>query len=257
MRTPPAGAIDPLFALVRAPGEAASAALAAAVAELDRFGVERAGIDVDDDPELAQAALERHPARFFARTEVDPHRGMDELRRLSRLAREWPLRLVTASPARLFLPIDDKRFYPLFAKCVELGVALSPSLGVPEQRVPFSPQKVERIDAVACSFPELRIVMRGGCEPWQALAVLLMRRHPNLSYATSPLPPSEVPRTAPLRCCSRPARRPTRANVSTRSYPRSASRRTPGGVSRATMRPASCSSAEPAVTGRCVCASEW
>jgi predicted TIM-barrel fold metal-dependent hydrolase len=193
MRTPPAGAIDPLFALVRAPGEAASAALAAAVAELDRFGVERAGIDVDDDPELAQAALERHPARFFARTEVDPHRGMDELRRLSRLAREWPLRLVTASPARLFLPIDDKRFYPLFAKCVELGVALSPSLGVPEQRVPFSPQKVERIDAVACSFPELRIVMRGGCEPWQALAVLLMRRHPNLTYATSPLPPSEVP----------------------------------------------------------------
>jgi uncharacterized protein len=194
MQSPPAGGvIDPLFLLARAPGEDAGAAVAAAVAELDRFGVERAGIAVDEDAELARAALARHPARFFARAEVDPRGGMDELRRLERLAREWPLRLVTASPARLFVPIDDERFWPVFAKCVELGVALAPSLGIPEEAVPFAPQKVERIDAVACAFPELRIVMRGGGEPWQALAVLLMRRHPNLSYVTAPLPPSEVP----------------------------------------------------------------
>jgi hypothetical protein len=118
---------------------------------------------------------------------------MAELRRLERLARELPLRAVTASPSRLFVPIDDRLFYPLFAKCIELDLALCPSLGVPAERVPFSPQKVERIDAVACFFPELRIVMRGGCEPWQALAVLLMRRHPNLSCATGPLSPGEIP----------------------------------------------------------------
>jgi hypothetical protein len=97
------------------------------------------------------------------------------------------------SPARLFLPIDDKLFYPLFAKCVELDVTLCPSLGVPEQRLPFSPQKPERIDAVACFFPELRIAMRDGALPWQALAVLLMRKHPNLSYLTGALLPAEVP----------------------------------------------------------------
>ena len=57
----------------------------------------------------------------------------------------------------------------------------------------FAPQKVERIDEVACFFPELRIVMRDGCEPWQALAVLLMRRHPNLSFATGGRLPSEIP----------------------------------------------------------------
>jgi predicted TIM-barrel fold metal-dependent hydrolase len=192
-RPPFAGAIDPLHALARAPGEDVGAAVAAAVAELDRFGVERAGVEVGDDPVLARAALERHPERFFARAELDPRGGMDELRRLERLAREWPLRLVTVSPARRFVPIDDKRFWPVFAKCIELDLALSPSLGVPAEPVPFAPQKVERIDAVACAFPELRIVMRGGCEPWQALAVLLMRRHPNLSFASAPLPPSEIP----------------------------------------------------------------
>ena len=190
MQAAPLTAIDPLHALARAPGAPIEVALAATLAELDRFGVERAGICLDVDPELARAALASHPERFFARCEVDPRGGMAELRRLERLARDHGLRAVTASPARLRLPIDDKLFYPVFAKCVELDVVLCPSLGVPEERVPFTPQKVELIDEVACFFPELRIVMRGGCEPWQALAVLLMRRHPNLSYATGL--PSEV-----------------------------------------------------------------
>ena len=83
---PPSPLIDPLHALARAPGTPIEAAIAAALAELDRFGVERAGISLDDDPELARAALASHPARFFARSEVDPRGGMAELRRLERLA---------------------------------------------------------------------------------------------------------------------------------------------------------------------------
>jgi predicted TIM-barrel fold metal-dependent hydrolase len=66
-------------------------------------------------------------------------------------------------------------------------------VGVPREHVPFSPQKLERIDPVACFFPELRILMRGGLAPWQSLAVLLMRRHPNLSYLTGGVLPSELP----------------------------------------------------------------
>ena len=193
MSAAPLSLVDPLYALERTPGAAIEAGVAAALAELDRFGVERAGISLDDDPELARAALAAFPARFFARTEVDPRRGLAELRRLEALAREHGLRAVTASPARLFLPIDDKRFYPVFAKCVELDVAICPSLGVPEERVPFSPQKLERIDAVAWFFPELRIAMRDGALPWQALAVLLMRKYPNLSYLTGALLPAMVP----------------------------------------------------------------
>ncbi len=193
MHPAPLAVIDPLYTLVRAPGAPIEAAITAALAELDRFGIERAGISLEDDPELARAALASHPARFFARSEVDPRGGMGELRRLERLARDHGLRAVTASPARLFLPIDDKLFYPVFAKCVELDVAFCPSLGVPAERVPFGPQKVERIDEVAWFFPELRIAMRDGCEPWQALAVLLLRKYPNLSYLTSRLLPSEIP----------------------------------------------------------------
>lgn len=150
--------------------------------------MERAGLSLDDDPALARAAFAQTPERFFARTEIDPRRGMDELRRVERLAREAPLRAVTLSPARLFLPVDHAHCMPLFVKCIELDLVICPSLGVPVERVPFGPQKVERIDPVACFLPELRIVMRGGCEPWQALAALLMQRHPNLFFAGCRLP---------------------------------------------------------------------
>ena len=188
MNLPPArGAIDPLFVL------AAGATPESALAALDRFGIARAGVSVDESPALARRLLAAHPERFFARSEVDPRGGMDELRRLARLAGEVELRLVTASPARVFVPIDDKLFYPFFAWCCERGVAFCTSLGVPAERVPFAPQKVERIDEVAWFFPELRLVMRDGGEPWQALAVVLMRKYPNLSFSSGGVPPSELP----------------------------------------------------------------
>ena len=190
------GVIDGQFALGEGHGaRTVDAVIAGAVADLDRFGVARAGIPVREGDVLAHAALTSHPDRFFATAEVDPGRGMAELRRLERLARAYALRAVTTSPALLRPPlaIDDARFYPLLTKCVELDVAFCPSLGVPEALVPFWPQKVERIDAVACFFPELRIVMRSGCEPWQALAVLLMRTNPNLFYLTSALLPGRIP----------------------------------------------------------------
>jgi hypothetical protein len=191
LATPPGlAAIEPLYALPRAEG---TRALDSALAELDRFGVARAGVAVTEGDALAEAALARHPERFFATLECDPRAGMAELRRIERLARRWGAKAVGASPALLGVPVDDRRFYPLFAKCVELGLAFCPSLGVPEERVPFAPQKLERIDAVACAFPELRIVMRHGCEPWPALAVLLMRRHPKLFYLTSALLPRDYP----------------------------------------------------------------
>jgi hypothetical protein len=59
-----------------------------------------------------------------------------------------------------------------------------PELGVPAERVPLAPQRLERIDTVAAHFPELTIVMRGGCEPWIRLALLLMRKWPTLHFMT-------------------------------------------------------------------------
>jgi len=50
------------------------------------------------------------------------------------------------------------------------------------------------IDEVCWHFPELKFVMRHGAEPWEALAVKLMLKYPNLYYSTSAFAPKHYPK---------------------------------------------------------------
>ena len=50
-------------------------------------------------------------------------------------------------------------------------------------------------DQVCYDFPELRIVMRHGAEPWEDLAVKLMLKWPGLYYMTSAFAPKYYPQT--------------------------------------------------------------
>jgi predicted TIM-barrel fold metal-dependent hydrolase len=56
-------------------------------------------------------------------------------------------------------------------------------------------QKTELLDEVCWFFPELKIVMRHGAEPWDDLAVKLMLKWPNLYYSTSAFAPRYYPRS--------------------------------------------------------------
>jgi predicted TIM-barrel fold metal-dependent hydrolase len=164
--------------------------------QMDAVGIERAMIGVTEDGGIARLALDRHPDRFFASYEVDPNKGMDEVRRLERLHRDLSLKAATAFPAGCFpqVPINDKAFYPIYAKCVELDIPICVCAGVPGPRTGLACQKVELIDEVCWFFPELRFVMRHGAEPWTELAVKLMLKWPNLYYMTSAFAPKYYPK---------------------------------------------------------------
>jgi predicted TIM-barrel fold metal-dependent hydrolase len=166
------------------------------VAEMDRHGIERAMIGVDFEREASIRALKEYPERFFASYEVNPNEGMDEVRKIVALHERFGIKALTAFPSGLCpqVPIDDKRFYPIYAKAVELDIPVCVCSGVPGPRLPMAPQHVERIDEVCWFFPELRFVMRHGAEPWTALAVKLMLKWPNLFYMTSAFAPKHYPK---------------------------------------------------------------
>jgi predicted TIM-barrel fold metal-dependent hydrolase len=170
--------------------------VAATLGEMDRHGIARAMISVTDGNPLAQRALREHPERFFASYECNPNRGMEEVRTIERMKKEWDIKAVTCFPSGLCpqVPFGDKKFYPIFAKCVEIDVPICPCMGVPGPRLPMAPQKVELLDEVCWFFPELRIVTRHGCEPWTELAVKLMLKYPNLHYMTSAFAPRHYPK---------------------------------------------------------------
>ena len=169
--------------------------------EMDHFNIEKAMLGIggraDVDRSNTQLALEQHPDRFFASYEVDPNRGMEGVRDLVRAYETFGIKAATAFPAGMLpqVPINDKKFYPIYAKCIELDIPICITTGVPGPRVPMLCQKTELLDEVCWFFPELRIEMRHGAEPWDALAVKLMLKWPNLYYSTSAFSPKYYPKT--------------------------------------------------------------
>ena len=92
-------------------------------------------------------------------------------------------------------PINDKKFYPLYAKCVELDIPIFVCVGVPgPAHARWSRRRSSYIDEVCWFFPELKFVMRHGAEPWTDLAVKLMLKWPNLYYSTSAFAPKHYPK---------------------------------------------------------------
>ena len=164
--------------------------------EMDRFGIERGLVGLDGPEGVATKALARHPDRFVASSQADPNEGMKGVARLVAEYETYGVRAVTVFPAGTFpqVPINDKKMYPVYAKCVELGVPVFCCAGIPGPRLKAACQHVELIDEVMFDFPELVFVTRHGCEPWTALAVKLMLKWPGLHYSTSAFAPKYYPK---------------------------------------------------------------
>jgi uncharacterized protein len=168
--------------------------LTVTLAEMDRFGIERAIVIIDDEKtELAHRALREHPDRFCGEYLADPRKGMDEVRKVARMKEEFDIKAVVGFPCGTQVPVADRRWFPIYTKCIELDLPFSPLMGVPGPRVPFGPQDVALLDELCYLLPELTIVTRHGCEPWVDLMVKLMLKWPNLYYSTTGFAPKYYP----------------------------------------------------------------
>ncbi len=148
------------------------------------------------DHPAAAGAARRHPDRFVLSTHVDPTDVMGSVRRIKADHAEHGIRAVTMFPVGSVpsAPVDGPHAYAVYAACVELGLPVFVTAGVPGPRVPMDAQIVDRFDRVCYDFPELTIVMRHGAEPWADLAVKLMLKWPNLHYSTSAFAPRYYPK---------------------------------------------------------------
>ncbi len=169
--------------------------VAATVELMDQHGIERAMVGVSFGRTDDVKALERHPDRFIGAYQIDPNRGMEEVRNLVKAYETFGVKAATAFPAGCLpqVPINDKRFYPFYAKCIELDIPICVCTGVCGPRVPSACQETMLIDEVCWYFPELKFVMRHGAEPWADVAAKLMLKWPNLYYSTSAFAPRYYP----------------------------------------------------------------
>jgi predicted TIM-barrel fold metal-dependent hydrolase len=122
---------------------------------------------------------------------------MAAIRRLSSLAERYPIvRSVSLTPHTIypFIAPNSREYYPVYAKCVELDLAAFVNVGFPGPRVPAWIQDPIHLDDVCWFFPDLRVVMRHGGEPWVDTCIKMLLRWPNLYYATTAFAPRYYPR---------------------------------------------------------------
>ena len=110
------------------------------------------------------------------------------------LAHDPTLVGVHITPSPWGLPPNDRWYYPLYAKCTELKLALFTYVGMPGPLWPMEPNNPAYLDDLALAFPDLVIVAHHIGDPWTDMAVRLAARHPNVYICTSAWSPKTYPR---------------------------------------------------------------
>jgi uncharacterized protein len=160
---------------------------------MDAAGVDKAILSAWHGPQGAlisndevAAHVEAHPDRFAGLASVDIAKPMAAVRELRHRVTEQGFKGLRVLPWLWETPPTDRRLYPLYAACVELGVPFCTQVG---HTGPLRPSEVGRpipyIDQVAIDFPELVIVGGHIGYPWTEEMVAVARKHANVYIDTS------------------------------------------------------------------------
>ena len=132
--------------------------------------------------ELVAGLAERHPDRFIPFAGADVLTGMEAVRDFEHLVRDRGFRGLSLRPFMIGLPADDRRYYPLYAKCVELGrAAQHPHVGELDHGG-ASATSATRATSTSSppTSPSSKIMMSHAGYPWVLEAVLLAWKYPNV-----------------------------------------------------------------------------
>ena len=164
------------------------------VEEMEAAGIDMTILLTDEaEPKWVLKAMEDYPDRFIGAISINPLDGMEAVRKLERAVKEFGFKAVNMAGFRVQKPYNDKVYYPIYAKCIELDVPVRMTVGIPGPRVPGEIQNPIYLDEVCWFFPELKIAMSHGGEPWVYTCVKLMLKWPNLYYMTSAFAPKHYP----------------------------------------------------------------
>jgi predicted TIM-barrel fold metal-dependent hydrolase len=193
--------IKRLFEQSGASKRAAGMSPADTVAAMDAAGIEKLLLTSWTAPGRQVASNERiaefirdYPTRFVGVAGVDLHRPVEAVRQLDRAVREFGFKALRVIPWLWKLPPNDRLYYPLYVKCIELDIPFCTQVG---HTGPLMPSETGRpipyIDEVALTFPELRIVGGHIGYPWTDEMIALAWKHEHVYIDTSAYLPRYYP----------------------------------------------------------------
>ncbi len=163
------------------------------IAAMDQGGVEKGLICAWWGPQGAPITndevagfVEKFPDRLVGIASADLYRPMAAVRELRRCVRELGFKGLRIVQWLWDLPVTDRRYYPLFAECVELGIPVCLQVGHTGPLCPSEPGRpIPYIDVAAIEFPELTFVCGHIGYPWTTEMIAVATKHPNVYIDTS------------------------------------------------------------------------
>ncbi|BCT35249.1 amidohydrolase family protein [Pseudomonas protegens] len=168
---------------------------------MDQAGVEKLMLSawcrpegwVFSNDEIA-AYTRAFPERFVGVATVDLSRPVAAVAELERAVKELGCKALRIVPWLWKLPPNHCWYYPLYVKCIELGIPFCTQVG---HTGPLMPSETGRpvpyLDEVALDFPELVIVGGHIGHPWTDEMIGLAWKHDNIHIDTSAYLPAYYP----------------------------------------------------------------
>jgi len=173
--------------------------MSALLDEMDTHGVTKAVLmdNLVKPSVTARKFVESRPDRFtLAMGGTNLLRPVPALRELSAVVDDLPVAYAVVGPSFWGdgqYPPSDAVYYPLYAKCAELDLPLCVNTGIPGPPIPGEVQHPIHLDRVCVRFPELRLCMIHGADPWWDVAIRMLIKYRNLRLMTSAWSPKRLP----------------------------------------------------------------
>ncbi len=130
--------------------------------------------------------VQRYPDRLVGIATANIARPVEAVREIRRCVRDLGFKGVRLIPWLWNLPPDDRRYYPVYAECADLGVPFCLQVGHTGPLRSSEPGRpIPYLDNVALDFPELTIVAGHIGFPWTVEMISLARKYENVYIDTS------------------------------------------------------------------------
>jgi uncharacterized protein len=124
--------------------------------------------------------------RFVGIAAVDLDKPVQAVRELTRAVNDLGFKGLRVVPWLWNRPPNDRLYFPLYVRCIELGIPFCTQVGHTGPLMPSEPGRpIPYLDEVALTFPELRIVAGHIGYPWTDEMLGLASKHENVFIDTS------------------------------------------------------------------------
>jgi predicted TIM-barrel fold metal-dependent hydrolase len=125
-------------------------------------------------------AVKETGGRIVGAASYSPFHIKESVADVERGVKEMGFKYVWFHPLSFGLAPNDRRFYPLYQKCVELDIAVGFQVGHSAEVLPSDCGRPMLADDVAIDFPDLRINLSHTGWPWVDEWCSMLWRHPNV-----------------------------------------------------------------------------